>query len=949
MKTQSLLSLVGLIFFNFLMGWKTEAQVKAKSPLVDPVIIPAPKPKQVYTLAFIVGVSKYREIEGLKYADKDARDFKAYLRLKAGGSVPDSNIVILTNEDATFGRVTTQLEWLKASALSNKIDTSKYQIKVILFFSSHGYEDKIVYKQDTATHGILCLHDTSPGYKDRFLALPFLKDYAEDVAFLKKKVSVNLYIDACRSGALISRTQSSILKEELYRKWRYNNITKIVACLDNQSAYEGKKWENGIFTYYLLRGLMGLADGQEYRNDKPDGIVMVREIKHYITDWIAKDLLMNVQTPEKEGQDNTVLAVVDSVTLNELIKNEPIVVREGKVYPKSFGEHFIKQLSQECQTAYTRFVNNLDLGFMDKAIQDYELLAKTTTDQTAKNLIKLELIAGLVDDSYEHLSKYLANDNKPISKEKIEQIIQSLNYSLVLFGVRDYRYNNLLAEINYFEGLLSRIYRNDLLFATAKMQESILHNNRAIYSYNELGFIYNKQQKYKEALNIFDRALKLSPEWIFLLNNKAVALSNLGKNMEAIEYVDKAISLKERTFTLFYNKARILKELGRFREALDYYDLAISIDNTIPQLYTNKGVCLEKLGSYEDAIKCYNIAIEQMPDEYLAYYNKAEVFTTLQKYNHAMELYNKAIFIKKDFVEAYMGKAILFELFSQNDKALVCYDTVITIKPEYPYSYYNKGLLLKKLGEEEEALKSLNKVIMLKDDFADAYSTAGNILKNQKKYSKALIYYDRALEIEPMNSVFNVNKGLLMYELGNYNKASEYYSKGIEFDRYNIDAYINKANVLADLKNYDKAIEFYNVAISLNPENALIYYNKGCTLGQMGKHQDAIDAYDKAIYYKNDYIEAFYNKGSRCSIIHQNTNAIACYKKVIALNPNITNAYYNLSRLHSLQNQPKEALSYLEQALQKGYNDFAYIKEDTDLDNIRALPEFSTLLKKYQK
>ncbi|MDI9878301.1 hypothetical protein QM491_02575 [Flectobacillus sp. LYT7W] len=42
-------------------------------------------------------------------------------------------------------------------------------------------------------------------------------------------------------------------------------------------------------------------------------------------------------------------------------------------------------------------------------------------------------------------------------------------------------------------------------------------------------------------------------------------------------------------------------------------------------------------------------------------------------------------------------------------------------------------------------------------------------------------------------------------------------------------------------------------------------------------------------------------------------------------------------------------MSYLEQALQKDYNDFAHIKEDTDLDNIRALPEFSALLKKYQK
>lgn len=72
-------------------------------------------------------------------------------------------------------------------------------------------------------------------------------------------------------------------------------------------------------------------------------------------------------------------------------------------------------------------------------------------------------------------------------------------------------------------------------------------------------------------------------------------------------------------------------------------------------------------------------------------------------------------------------------------------------------------------------------------------------------------------------------------------------------------------------------------------------------------------------------------------------------QKLVTLKPEEPIFYYNLACSFSLVKKKREALKNLKKAFELGYQDFEFIKQDKDLDNIRFDSQFNHLIKKYKK
>ncbi|MBI5038559.1 MAG: caspase family protein [Nitrospirae bacterium] len=77
----------------------------------------------------VIGISQYKHIEGLKYADKDARAVYEYLTGDNG--IPESHITFLANEEATLQRIKDVLG-VEIKGKAREKDT------VIIYFAGHG-------------------------------------------------------------------------------------------------------------------------------------------------------------------------------------------------------------------------------------------------------------------------------------------------------------------------------------------------------------------------------------------------------------------------------------------------------------------------------------------------------------------------------------------------------------------------------------------------------------------------------------------------------------------------------------------------------------------------------------------------------------------------------------------------------------------------------------------
>lgn len=79
------------------------------------------------------------------------------------------------------------------------------------------------------------------------------------------------------------------------------------------------------------------------------------------------------------------------------------------------------------------------------------------------------------------------------------------------------------------------------------------------------------------------------------VNANGIKLANLGKYQEALECFDKAIKLSPNRSETWYNKGSALLKLGRYQEALECYDKSLKLNSKDPMNWFKKGMTLGNL------------------------------------------------------------------------------------------------------------------------------------------------------------------------------------------------------------------------------------------------------------------------------------------------------------------------------------------------------------------
>jgi tetratricopeptide (TPR) repeat protein len=99
----------------------------------------------------------------------------------------------------------------------------------------------------------------------------------------------------------------------------------------------------------------------------------------------------------------------------------------------------------------------------------------------------------------------------------------------------------------------------------------------------------------------------------------------------AVQYYDKAIEIDPNYDKAWYNKGLALSYLGKHNEAIKCYNKALEIHVNEADAWNNKGCALYKLGKPKEAIACYNKALEIEPNNSLYNKNRNIVLEKLKK------------------------------------------------------------------------------------------------------------------------------------------------------------------------------------------------------------------------------------------------------------------------------------------------------------------------------
>lgn len=437
-------------------------------------------------------------------------------------------------------------------------------------------------------------------------------------------------------------------------------------------------------------------------------------------------------------------------------------------------------------------------------------------------------------------------------------------------------------------------------------------------AYKIIGNCLQAMGKLQEALDWYQKALKIKPDFVEVYANVGTIFAQQKQWDQAIQYYRRAIAIKPDFAGVYRNLAKIYTQVNKSAEAAEYLYEALRLESgkaTAEELLFT-GNTLRKNGQIEKAIACYQEVIKLNPQLVEASYKLGEILIKNGHWGEAIACYQRVISTNPNNLEAYqkLGDSLLnqeqLELALQNyQKAQKLEPKNTEIKQKIGEIYYRYGETFQEKGKIEEAVKAYSQAIENYPEFDIPYGKLGEIFSQQEKWEETVKVYQKASEIKPDNSWYHNSLGEALKKLEKWEEAVITYRKAIELNPDFSWSHNNLADCLFKLEKWEEAVEPYRQAIELNPDFTWSYINLGNTLWEIGNWQEAIEPYSHALELKADFPEAYQKLGSalqkRAKLDLE--ESIKWYKKAIENNPDNEQLYHK-----AIEVKPEDHTLYLQ-------------------------------------
>jgi len=148
-------------------------------------------------------------------------------------------------------------------------------------------------------------------------------------------------------------------------------------------------------------------------------------------------------------------------------------------------------------------------------------------------------------------------------------------------------------------------------------------------NYYMLGKAWYMKGDDDKALNLYQKALKLSPTNAEIYNSIGKSFYWKGDNDAAMEMFEKALKLDNKLADAYRNIGSIYTDNQENEKAMEYCQKALSLDKNNHQIYNNLGLVYMNLQDYETALKHFQKALEINDTEAYIWANIANAYLGL--------------------------------------------------------------------------------------------------------------------------------------------------------------------------------------------------------------------------------------------------------------------------------------------------------------------------------
>lgn len=472
-------------------------------------------------------------------------------------------------------------------------------------------------------------------------------------------------------------------------------------------------------------------------------------------------------------------------------------------------------------------------------------------------------------------------------------------------------------------------------------------------AHTHIALIFFNWDLYEEALEAATQALECYPEEMVDQRYGMTLLRCdinvcMGDSVAAFDDVNAAISINPNYSKGYERRGQFYCSQGRYEHARADFAHAVELNPENTDAIIGLGQVEMLTGEFDRAIELYNTVLALDPTKYTAITMRGRAYLGAELYDNAMD--DVCTFLEKNFT---LDVLEMLDLFPEEQRPLVITKlTELQLKqPTNIFPYLSLAHVYEMSECYPDAIQVLKDAQPLDQTGSNfIICSIGSDYLLMSEYEAAINYFNQALAIAPDDYYCLYSKATALGEIGREREAIDIFKRCIteptDSVDSNADVWYRIAFLEDNINETEAALADYDMVISLTPDYAYAHLGRAEMLERLGRHDEAREAYQRVVE-----LEAEPTSGA-CAMyallaLGREDEAIDFMQRMLTAYSDDAGTYYDAACFYSRLGQLEQSLQYLATALEKGYRRFGHIMRDDDLEAVRALPAFTTLMQQY--
>jgi tetratricopeptide (TPR) repeat protein len=204
-----------------------------------------------------------------------------------------------------------------------------------------------------------------------------------------------------------------------------------------------------------------------------------------------------------------------------------------------------------------------------------------------------------------------------------------------------------------------------------------------------LGIAYRKSGQLDKAIEAYQQAIRINPEYAEAWGNLGVAYGSAGEHAKAVDAYRQALHINPEDPIAWNNLGFSYGRAGQIAKAIEAFQQGLRMNPEDAVAWSNLGAMYGRSGQNAKAIEAYQQSLRITPEDSNTWYNLGNDYVEIGQSAKAIEAYQQSLRISPEDSNTWYNLGVAFAISGQRNKVLEVYKRLKTLNSVHAERFFN--------------------------------------------------------------------------------------------------------------------------------------------------------------------------------------------------------------------------------------------------------------------